>query len=203
MQTIPLKMQELLNAKLCHDLANPLGTLLLSTDHLLSLTKKNIKPQEAEFLKTTSLIEKATKSAIHKHQMYRLAYGNPETSDDFTLSDLTKVIHKFNEQTKFTFDPLPPLDYKLPQFMGKLFLNLYLLGTEIIPLGGSIKGHFENKKIVFYLNGPFKVELNIDSIDPEMDTKTIQMHYTKLLCNSIERKILIKNQKDTIELSIS
>lgn len=196
--SIPIKVQELLNARFCHDLANSLGTLQLSVDHLLCLEKKRSKENDLAHYSTLDLIQRATKTSLGKHQFYRFAYGNSAALEGFTLKEIAKIIDKFNVETSFVFNFLPD-ESILTGESAKLFLNIYLLCTEIIPFGGVIMAKHQNNQFEITLKADFKQNMDLNSINEEnISSKNIQLYYINFLHDFLNRKINIENQKENI-----
>lgn len=197
---MPIKVQELLNARFCHDLANSLGTLQLSVDHLLSLEKKKAKENDLARYNTLDLIQRATKTSLGKHQFYRFAYGNPNALEGVTFDELTKIIDKFNVETSFVFVSLSDKSV-LTGESAKLFLNIYLLCTEIIPFGGTITAKYEKDQFELLLDAEYKQIVDLNTINEEsISSKNIQLYYINFLHNVLDKKIMIENQNEQVKI---
>jgi hypothetical protein len=198
--SMPIKVQELLNARFCHDLANSLGTLQLSVDHLLCLEKKKLKENDLARYNTLDLIQRATKTSLGKHQLYRFAYGNPSALEGITFGEIAKIIDKFNVETSFVFVSLSD-ESVLTGESAKLFLNLYLLSAEIIPFGGTITANHQKDHLQMMLDAEYKQIPDLNIINEEdLTSKNIQLYYVKFLHDSLDRKIMIENQDEQINI---
>lgn len=194
------KVQELLNARFCHDLANSLGTLQLSVDHLLCLEKKKLKENDLARYNTLDLIQRATKTSLGKHQLYRFAYGNPGTLEGITFGEIAKIIDKFNVETSFVFVSLSNESIFTGE-SAKLFLNIYLLCAEIIPFGGTITANYQKDQFEIILDAEYKQipDLNIIN-EADLTSKNIQLYYVNFLHDFLDRKIIIENQDKQIKI---
>ena len=199
--SMPTKVQELLNARFCHDLANSLGTLQLSVDHLLCLEKKKLKENDLARYNTLDLIQRATKTSLGKHHLYRFAYGSPDALEGYTFKEIANIIDKFNVETSFVFVPLSDKSV-LTGESAKLFLNIYLLSTEIIPFGGTITAKHQKDQFEVMLDAEYKQITDLNVIKEEdLTSKNIQLYYTFFLHNVLDRKIIIENQKEEIRIT--
>lgn len=173
-------LQENLIARLCHDLANDLGSLQLGLDNLIDVTKK-VKSPDPLHQKITSGLQQSTASALAKHAFYRLAYGNSSSLEQSQFVDLKKIIDKFNAHAslKFTFEPEQG-ESVLSADKAKLFLNLYGLAAEMMPYGGQI--HLRaGDNTEFELHADEIIRFNQEA---PLSPRTVHYHYCKQLAEA-------------------
>jgi histidine phosphotransferase ChpT len=129
---IDMRVAELLASRLCHDLVGPIGAvnngMELLEDEDLGMSDDAIQ-----------LSASSARQAANLLQYYRLAYGMAGARIGGDMSDLRELATGFLASSKTTLDwsaGQPAGD--LPDGLGKLLLNLIVLGEECLPRGGTI-----------------------------------------------------------------
>ena len=132
-----IEIAELLNSKLLHDLAGPIGAVSSSIDFI---DEQNSELRE----KALNLIKDASEKSISKLSYYRIAFGNSKNRFDIELDKLKKLIISYFSNTKVTIEFLLPINideisnYKLSNQSAKIILNALLIFSNSIIYGGKI-----------------------------------------------------------------
>ena len=130
---IDMRVAELLASRLCHDLVGPIGAvnngMELLEDEDLGMSDDAIQ-----------LSAKSARQAANILQFYRLAYGMSGGRIDDGLGGLRELATGFLASSKTTLDwstvEQPAED--MPEGLGKLLLNVLVLGEECLPRGGTL-----------------------------------------------------------------
>lgn len=129
---IDLRVAELLASRLCHDLVGPVGAV----NNGLELLEDEIEEMGAEALK---LAADAGGRAARALQYFRFAYGMAGSRLGGKVDELRDLASGFfgGEKVKLSW-PAQDLPAEAPEDLGKLLLNMLLLGAECLPLGGTL-----------------------------------------------------------------
>jgi histidine phosphotransferase ChpT len=130
---IDMRVAELLASRLCHDLVGPIGAvnngMELLEDEDLGMSDDAIQ-----------LSANSARQAAHILQFYRLAYGMAGGRIGEDLGGLQELATGLLASSKTTLDwttvQQPTGD--MPEGLGKLLLNLIVLGEECLPRGGTL-----------------------------------------------------------------
>ena len=130
---IDMRVAELLASRLCHDLVGPIGAvnngMELLEDEDLGMSEDAIQ-----------LSANSARQAANILQYYRLAYGMAGGRIGDDLGGLRDLAIGFRASSKTTVDwtavEQPAGD--LREGMGKLLLNVSVLGEECLPRGGTL-----------------------------------------------------------------
>ena len=130
---IDMRVAELLASRLCHDLVGPIGAvnngMELLEDEDLGMSDDAIQ-----------LSANSARQAANILQFYRLAYGMSGGRIDDGLGGLRELATGFLASSKTTLDwstvEQPAED--MPEGLGKLLLNVLVLGEECLPRGGTL-----------------------------------------------------------------
>ncbi len=129
---IDLRVMELLASRLCHDLVGPVGAV----NNGLELLEDEIDDMGPEALK---LAADSGARAARALQYFRFAYGMAGSRVGGNLDELRELAANFfgNEKVKLAWldQPLPA---ETPEDLGKLLLNMLLVGAEALPMGGDL-----------------------------------------------------------------
>lgn len=129
---IDLRVAELLASRLCHDLVGPVGAV----NNGLELLEDGLDNMGDEALKLA--IDSAGRAA-RALQYYRFAYGMAGSRVGGRLDELRDLAANFLGSEKLTLAWVLPDDLgEAPDDLGKLLLNMVLLGHEALPMGGSL-----------------------------------------------------------------
>ncbi|MGB8841574.1 MAG: histidine phosphotransferase family protein [Aliidongia sp.] len=123
-ETLDVRIAELLSARLCHELVSPAGAIANGVE---------ILADEAEFADSAiALIGLSARNLSRRLQFYRLAYGATAPLADALFRQAT--IDFFTE-SKIVFDWRIAA---LPVGAGKLACNLIVVAAEALPRGGTV-----------------------------------------------------------------
>jgi histidine phosphotransferase ChpT len=129
---IDMRVAELLASRLCHDLVGPIGAvnngMELLEDEDLGMSDDAIQ-----------LSASSARQAANLLQFYRLAYGMAGGRIGGDMGDLQNLATGFLSSGKTTLNWLVGTPAgETPEGLGKLLLNLIVLGDECLPRGGSL-----------------------------------------------------------------
>lgn len=184
-------------SKLCHDLINPISAALNGCEML----DEDINDETN--LLAESLVRDSLQRASAQIAFYRVAFGI--IREDNILWDekkLFKILNSYNDNKKIKLE----LDFDkntLNASSVRLILNLYLMSLQLLPRGGNIiitnknsifqsSCHGNNLTINKEIENLISENINID----EIDINLIQILFTKLIVNQLNRKIFLKEFED-------
>jgi histidine phosphotransferase ChpT len=125
--TVELRVMELLNARLCHELISPVGAI---NNGVELVAEEDV---DADFQRDAmKLIASSAKTAGHRLNFYRFAYGSGRgsTGKDAALGLL--------ESGKVRADWLDSAS-ALPVEWQRLACNMIVIAAEVLPRGGTLK----------------------------------------------------------------
>lgn len=129
---IDLRVAELLASRLCHDLVGPVGAV----NNGLELLEDGLDDMGDEALK---LAMDSAGRAAKALQYYRFAYGMAGSRVGGRLDELRDLAANFLDTSKLKVTwTLPEQMDEAPDGLGKLLLNMVLLGHEALPMGGAL-----------------------------------------------------------------
>ena len=207
---IDMRVAELLASRLCHDLVGPIGAvnngMELLEDEDLGMSEDAIQ-----------LSAKSARQAANILQYYRLAYGMAGGRIGDDLGGLRDLATGFLESSKTTLDwtmaQQPAGD--LPEGLGKLLLNVIVLGEECLPRGGTLS--------VSLTEGPDGLEVAVtaqgtgarlreesqlvlvdDAIIEELTPRNVHGYFTRLLAQRMGSELTIDTSgTDSLRLSVT
>jgi hypothetical protein len=169
MSDIPKIVQEHLNSKLCHDLANPLGTMQLSLDDIMQ--------NEARFI----IVKECMDITLGRLALYRFAYGPLENLENHSIAEWEKAFEKFLIHSKITLQPIKN-ESVITSDQAKLLLNLFLIVVDFVPFGGELSVQIQDNNIGFSFDAKRILAKDISLCEEnELSPKSIQTHYFSLL----------------------
>lgn len=130
-----LKLAELLATRLCHDITGPIGAVNNGVEFLE-------EDNEAMTAQALELIASSAKEAVSRVQYFRQAYGTVKFSGEASLEELKGLARQFFATGKIQLDW--PDEYaegsevSISRRMGKLLLNLMIIGSEALIRGGTL-----------------------------------------------------------------
>ncbi len=129
---IDLRVLELLSSRLCHDLVGPVGAV----NNGLELLEDDMGDMGPEALK---LVADSGARAARALQYFRLAFGMAGSRVGGSLDELRDLAGGFFDGNKIALTwPAQGIPDDAPSDLGKLLLNMLLLGAESLPMGGSL-----------------------------------------------------------------
>ncbi len=181
MPPAPPNWISLLIAKLCHDLASPLGAMGLGIEILES------NPRDQETFQT---LKESHQNALIRLKLYQLVFSeNPSAGE--VCSFLQRLCHlknvKLQQHGNF---PSPPS-------LLNIITALAYLSVETLINGGTLDLHFDGLHTRFHAYGPrvlWNPSLLKILMDPVVDekaweTRTAFMGYVRYQCQRINKKI--------------
>ncbi len=206
---IDMRVAELLASRLCHDLVGPIGAvnngMELLEDEDLGMSEDAIQ-----------LSASSARQAANLLQFYRLAYGmaGGRIGDDF--GELQALATGFLASSKTTLDwPAGQPAGESPEGLGKLLLNLIVLGEECLPRGGSLG--------VDLLDGAAGLEVSVtargtgarlreenqpalagDVVIEELTPRNVHGYFTRLLAQRMGSELIVDSPgADSLRLSVT
>ncbi len=207
---IDMRVAELLASRLCHDLVGPIGAvnngMELLEDEDLGMSDDAIQ-----------LSANSARQAASILQFYRLAYGMTcgRIGDD--LGDLRQLATGFLATSKTPLD-WPTVEQPagdMPEGLGKLLLNVIVLGEECLPRGGTLG--------VSLAEGPAGLEVAVtaqgtgarlreesqivlidDMVIEELTPRNVHGYFTRLLAQRMGSDLNIDSPgADAVRLSVT
>ena len=206
---IDMRVAELLASRLCHDLVGPIGAvnngLELMEDEDLGMSDDALQ-----------LSANSARQAASILQFYRLAYGmaGGRIGDDLgALKDLAAG-YLASSKTALEWAAGPPAG-EAPEGLGKLLLNLIVLGEECLPRGGSLG--------VDLLDGAAGLEVSVtargtgarlreenqpalagDVVIEELTPRNVHGYFTRLLAQRMGSELIVDSPgADSLRLSVT
>lgn len=175
-----IEFAELLCAKICHDLAGPIGAISNGIDFL---DTKNDDLRQ----KSIELVQFSSRQAVSKINFFRQAYGfvpvNSESNFGIVKSLILNLIEGGKISVTFT-DDQSIIDGRT----AKILLNIFLIISSVIMYNGKVSFELDsesnNKKMAIIGTSPsYKVDNDLVSIlkgssDSIMTTRNVQHYYT-------------------------
>lgn len=125
--TVELRVMELLNARLCHELISPVGAI---NNGVELVAEEDV---DADFQRDAmKLIASSAKTAGHRLNFYRFAYGSGRgsTGKDAALGLLESGKVRADWQDSAS---------ALPVEWQRLACNMIVIAAEVLPRGGTLK----------------------------------------------------------------
>jgi len=129
--TVELRVLELLNARLCHELVSPIGAINNGVELL--------GEEDPDFVRDAiQLIGQSARKAAQRLQFYRFAYGTSTAGSGSTAAGGRELAEGLLEGGKVTCEwgaetATLPLDWQ------RLACNMLVLGAEVLPRGGLVQ----------------------------------------------------------------
>ncbi len=207
---IDMRVAELLASRLCHDLVGPIGAvnngMELLEDEDLGMSDDAIQ-----------LSASSARQAANILQFYRLAYGMSGGRIGGGLDDLRELATGFLASSKTTLDwtMVGQPAGELPEGLGKLLLNVIVLGEECLPRGGTLG--------VSLAEGPAGLEIAVtangtgarlreesqfvladDVVIDELTPRNVHGYFTRLLAQRMGSDLIIDSPgADRLRLSVT
>ncbi len=136
-----LFLSELLSAKLCHDLAGPIGALNNGVEFL----KEGADDGVGLAAEATDLLAMSALEARAKLQIFRQAYGVINEPGQVPLEELKQLLNDFFTYSKTSVEWNGDAT-EIPSPTRRLLLNIILLANTTLPLGGTITVYVDAEK---------------------------------------------------------
>ena len=197
-----VRLAELLSARICHDLVNPVGACNNGLDMLSD-------PSSDIFDEARQLAIDSGRSAARTLQYFRLAYGTAAERAGPGGSDVKRQVEEFFSegavQISWSDESYnDPIDAPLT----KLLLNLLLVADESLPRGGSLSvqivatgaGGHEIAILAMGEGARLREEtaegLKRDLPDSALNTRNIQGDFTRVLSVSLGAELGVDDSQD-------
>ncbi|MGH6857955.1 MAG: histidine phosphotransferase ChpT [Methylocella sp.] len=201
----PLDLAALLCARVCHDVAGPVGAIING----LEMLDEEQDPETRAF--ALELIKKSAGQASARLQFCRLAFGAAgSVGVSIDTSDAENVARGLfsGERTELEWN-VPPL--RMPKNNVKLILNLCLIAAAAIPRGGVIEvtlsGAEETARITVAakgtnakLAGHLPLLLAGTPDYPPAGPQDIQAYYTGLVAKAANMKLTVAADADRVTI---
>ena len=207
---IDMRVAELLASRLCHELVGPIGAvnngMELLEDEDLGMSDDAIQ-----------LSASSARQAANILQFYRLAYGMSGERIGGGLDDLRELATGFLASSKTTLDwtMVGQPAGEMPEGLGKLLLNVIVLGEECLPRGGTLG--------VSLAEGPAGLEIAVtangtgarlreesqfvladDVVIDELTPRNVHGYFTRLLAQRMGSDLIIDSPgADRLRLSVT
>ncbi|MBX6425652.1 MAG: histidine phosphotransferase [Variibacter sp.] len=197
-----LDLAALLCSRVCHDLISPVGAVVNGMEVLEETDDESTR------LFALDLIKKSASQASARLQFCRLAFGAAGSAGaEIDLGDAENVARGFIQDDKVSLGwHLPRM--LLPKNRVKLLLNMLLLGTQIIPRGGTITAEMIGegasagfRVTVRGLNAriPQAVPaLVAGDADGPIDAHAVQPFYTGILARTCGLRVAIEQEAEQV-----
>ena len=201
-----MEFAELLSAKLCHDLAGPIGAINNGMEFLNS-DDKDVKE------KALNLVLFSSNQALHRLSFIRSAYGYMNDSSEMSVSAMKALVLNFFENSKVAIDF--KIDKKIEQLDRntlKLILNAVLIVSASIMYNGSmfIEVHGDDNLSIKIegVGSVMKIEQEIQDILSNvggivMTTRNVQCFYIKDLAKAANYKMTLQQIGEKIGFYLS
>ncbi|MBL0318943.1 MAG: hypothetical protein IPP74_06615 [Alphaproteobacteria bacterium] len=200
------ELSELMIAKLIHDISGPVGAV---SNGLEYLTGEEGPIKEQAF----ALVKESSEQLMARVQFYRIAYGFIYQTTEISISQLRQLSEHMYESSKvkLVWDNFATEASGIPlsNRLGKLLLNMLLISATCLLEGGTLKVALkridQGKQLCIGAEGPnvlvkpewLEILLNTSST-AAIDTKNVQLHYTKLLASDCEVTLEIDHTKTSM-----
>lgn len=135
---LEIRVTELLCARLCHELASPVGAINNGIEMIQEFDESMMPDAMPLIASSASLVAERLK-------FYRMAYGRAGTESVISDSDVRDLATGYLSDGRSRLDwPVGTGIPEWPKGWGKLVLNLLPLTTETLPRGGTIRLVFED-----------------------------------------------------------
>ena len=206
---IDMQVAELLASRLCHDLVGPIGAvnngMELLEDEDLGMSEDAIQ-----------LSASSARQAANLLQFYRLAYGMAGGRIGGDMGDLQNLATGFLSSGKTTLNWLVGTPAgEAPEGLGKLLLNLIVLGDECLPRGGSLDVALSEGaaglEAAVTANGTgarlreeSQPVLTDDVIVDELTPRNVHGYFTRLLAQRMGSDLIVDSPgADSVRLSVT
>jgi histidine phosphotransferase ChpT len=184
--TVELRVMELLNARLCHELISPVGAI---NNGVELVAEEDV---DADFQRDAmKLIASSAKTAGHRLNFYRFAYGSGRgsTGKDAALGLLESGKVRADWQDSAS---------ALPVEWQRLACNMIVIAAEVLPRGGTLKIEAgEGGKGIVVNAGGDSVNLTAelraaltDGADIDaLTARTVHGYYTARVAESLDARL--------------
>jgi len=201
---------ELISAKICHDLAGPIGAVNNGVELLLE-DKCAIKDRAA------FLIEESAREAVARLQFFRQLYGNVSLVGEANLEHLKNITVSFFKDSKIMLDwpdgHTNASEVSISHKLGKIMLNIILIGSTILIHGGKLSVRLQKlptgKRISVTASGTglkvdeFLLQNALDKVDSaSVNSRNVQVYYTFRFAKQVGVHIHMDQKTDLVEFTI-
>ena len=207
---IDMRVAELLASRLCHDLVGPIGAvnngMELLEDEDLGMSDDAIQ-----------LSASSARQAADLLQFYRLAYGMAGARIGDDLGNLRELATGFLGSSKTALDWTmagQPAG-ETPDGLGKLLLNVIVLGAECLPRGGTLGVNLTEGaaglEVAVTANGTgarlreeSQLVMADDMAIDELTPRNVHGYFTRLLAQRMGSDLIVDSPgADSLRLSVT
>lgn len=202
-----LEFMGLLCSRICHDLVSPVGAIANGIEILEEENDPKMREQ------AIALIEESARRASQKLQFLRLALGaGGERGSRMALDEAADAARTQFDGGRIAFEwNVPPLSVE--RRIGKLLLNLVLLGQDTLPRGGRLRAELaaEPSFVQIRLSAEgsgarLPEDFDLDAILARrfggLSPRGAQICYTLLLAHSLGATVDSRTEPDRVEISV-
>lgn len=136
---LDIRITELLCARLCHELASPVGAINNGIEMIQEFDESMLPDAMPLIASSASLVAERLK-------FYRMAYGRAGTASIVSDAEVRELAAGFLSDGRCRLEwPEGAGISDWPEGWGKLVLNLLPFATETLPRGGTIRIGFEER----------------------------------------------------------
>ncbi len=199
------KIAEMLCTKFCHDITGPVGAVSNGAEFLRE-EMKDVQSQAAD------LIESASKEAVARVQYYRQAYGVGVPGSPASLTEAYTLAKNFFAYGKIKLvwedRHTDQSGVEITHIQKKIILNLLVIGAASLIRGGTLTFEINDEKASITAKGD-AIKLNPDYEnclkgnlpEEQVDSKLIQVYYTRKLCEDNGNDVSISKDTDSVTFS--
>jgi histidine phosphotransferase ChpT len=184
--TVELRVMELLNARLCHELISPVGAINNGVELVAE------EDADADFQRDAmKLIASSAKTAGHRLNFYRFAYGSGRGSSG---KDATAGLLEGSKAKLDWSDSASALPLEWQRLAG----NMVVIAAEALPRGGTVQiaaGEGGNGIVVnaggdsVNLTAELRAALASNADTDALTARTVHGYYTARVAESLDAKL--------------
>ena len=205
-----IELSELICAKICHDLAGPVGAVSNSVEFLKD---NNINMHD----KAQQLIEVSSFQSVARLQFFRHIYGTSHINGEANLIDCKNLVENYlkNSKTKLIWCDrnINSPDISVGNRLAKIILNLVNVSNNTLTHGGVINVSIDkvaNSKIIFISSSGTNVKLEDTNLNLlknianniAINAKNVHFYLTGQLIANAKLSLNIEKNDSQITFSV-
>lgn len=198
--SVNLRVVELLCSRLCHDLISPIGAVTNG----IELIEEEGGRLAADAL---NLAGRSARQASRLLQFYRIAFGLGGNFSGARMGELRDLVDGLLAGTRHRLDWPGEAETPLPSGLGKLILNMVLLGVDCLPRGGRVGVALQTTEgwtaVAVTAEGELRFSAEhraalTEAIDAALLTpRTVQAHFTALVAIRAGGELIVAEPNPT------
>lgn len=205
-----VEVVSLLTAKICHDLAGPIGAI---NNGFEFLKEENVEMRERAY----KLVDVSAKQAVSRLQFFRQIYGVVSTVGEANLSDLRSLTEQYLSHGKSVLDwddeSMSVPGIVITHQFAKIIMNLINLANYSLIYGGKITVNFQKSlsgKIITISALGANVKIDKDMVNiltnpashVAITSQNIHIYLTKRLIDNIKASLKINQPQDRLDFVV-